>query len=800
MKTQLKRQLIGLVTLFAASSSSGGIIELSEGKQTVQINPDSLEILWQKKGTQIPVNQGALTAAKLPQLAANHSKLSADSAAWTLIPSKIRVYTKLNKGELLIRFDASEIQTIQRQKPLKLTWFNLPEESTQTLYLPFNEGMRIPTNHAVWAKYLQDNYSPSNTTQDLKMPFWTAQSQPLSNKSAIPQYVNYQLVTAANNSLNFTISGSKSDMQASHSFTVLNKNEPFELLISLGSEPLSGAKRYRRWREEQGLAISLSQKLAKQPKLERLIGATHVYLFGSELLSVEDVSDWWGLKEWYFGQNDLKVTAEAEKTLKKLRKGIDRLNRYNKRVLVDSIADSLKEKIKVKAKAQDSNYIEDQYQTAQKQKEYLVRYAGQYLIANELWGQAISKGMVNNLEQAGLKKLWLGVDKWTSAFYQPQVVEQAKSAGYLIGTYDSYNTAVPPGLNDNWLTAQLPKHMRLNCAIENADGSRKKGFRGNGFYLNPACGREYVQQRIQDIIKYGRFNSLFLDVDATGMVREDYAYQNKGMNETDMLKAFNERMQWIVDKQDVVLGSEDGNSLTTAGIAFAHGMETTGFGWSDNEMYKDRQSPYFLGAWYPDHKPAYFFKNAQVKTPYKELLFAPQYKIPLYQTVFHNELNNSHHWHNDSLKFSNVQMQRDLTSMLYNTPAMVHLNRTEANSKYAPRIKALKHYQQGFMPIHQVLWDEKLEKFEWLSKNGLVQQTTFSDGSRIIANYSSRMQTVANGERIPAGSITANLSNGEKVEWASKIFRVKTPKESSSAGQIQKNRVLRLGLLNAPMK
>ncbi|MBT2916999.1 glycoside hydrolase, partial [Vibrio anguillarum] len=138
---------------------------------------------------------------------------------------------------------------------------------------------------------------------------------------------------------------------------------------------------------------------------------------------------------------------------------------------------------------------------------------------------------------------------------------QAKQAGYLVGVYDSYNTAIAKGINDGWLTAQLPDAMRKQCAIENADGKKQKGFRGNGFYLNPACQLGFVQQRIEAILKYGRFNSLFLDVDGTGMAREDYSYQEgQGMKESAMLEAFNQRMRWIANEQNVVLGSEDGNS------------------------------------------------------------------------------------------------------------------------------------------------------------------------------------------------------------------------------------------------
>ncbi|MGJ8681407.1 glycoside hydrolase, partial [Paraglaciecola sp.] len=348
----------------------------------------------------------------------------------------------------------------------------------------------------------------------------------------------------------------------------------------------------------------------------------------------------------------------------------------------------------------------------------------------------------------------------------PQVVDQAKNAGYLVGTYDSYNTGIAKGVNDSWLTAQLPDDMRIDCAIQGADGKNVKGFQGNGFYLNPACRRDYVEQRVKDILHYGRFNSLFLDVDATAMAREDYSHK-QGMSELQMLSAFNQRMDWI-SQQGVVLGSEDGNALTTQGVAFAHGMVTLGFGWRDPDMKRDRQSPYYLGAWYPDDRPAVFFKSAKVKEPYKTLLFSPEFKVPLYQTVFHDEVINSHHWLFDSLKFSDVKITRDLLSMLYNTPAMVHLSREDSKTKTAPRIKALKHYQDGFYPIHSLLWDKALTDFRWLDDKGRLQQTSFSDGSKIIANFSIKEDLKVENQLIPKASVVAFLSNGKQVSWQAK--------------------------------
>ncbi len=84
------------------------------------------------------------------------------------------------------------------------------------------------------------------------------------------------------------------------------------------------------------------------------------------------------------------------------------------------------------------------------------------------------------------------------------------------------------------------------------------------------------------------------------MAREDYRSRS---NESSMLAAFNTCMRDFANTQKLILGSEDGNALTTQEMVFAHGMETVGFGWRDQAMKSDKQSPYYLGNWYHDEKP-----------------------------------------------------------------------------------------------------------------------------------------------------------------------------------------------------
>ncbi|CAH6939332.1 Glycosyl hydrolase [Vibrio chagasii] len=726
----------------------------------VSISPETLTIDW----NDLSINSASLTVNRIPQTVAEITKDST-SAAWTLMPSRIAVTAELNQGELDLQFTLPSDIKVKRNQPIELAWFNLAEQETQTLLLPFSEGMRVPTNNKRWANYLANNHSGSNTTQDLKMPFWTTQQS--------DQFISYQLINPTKNQLFFTDVSSESssknksliDMSASHQFTTLNQSQPFAVRITLGDSMLDGAKQYRDWRIANGLSESLASKQARNPDISKLVGASHVYLFGKDPLSIQDVKDWWGLKEWYFERSKLNISNQAKRELSPLSKDKDWLSQYQKQLLLDSIIQSLKSLYSVESPTLADNTIEAQYIAAQSRKKWLFEHASSFLNSPDTWGQALSSDMVDNLNNAGLNKLWLGFDNWMPAFYQPNAVELAKQSGYLVGTYDSYNTAIPAQLNDSWLTAQLPDPIRKTCAIEQADGTLKKGFRGNGFYLNPNCHFDYVKQRVKDIMKFGHFNSLFLDVDATAMAREDYS---DNTSESEMLSSFNNRMQGLSEQPSLALGSEDGNSLTTKGIAFAHGLETVGFGWTDKDMKENRQSPYFLGRWYPDHKPDFFFKPAKVKEPYKSLLFSPQYRVPLYQTVFHDEVINTHHWHSDSLKFTNVKANRDLTAMLYNTPAMVHLTRDEALKSTSPRLKALKHYQDGFEPIHEQLWDKALIDFSWLNNHGTVQQTTFSDGSKIIANFSDQVFNKGDID-VAAASINAILSNGEVIKWKAEL-------------------------------
>ncbi len=53
-----------------------------------------------------------------------------------------------------------------------------------------------------------------------------------------------------------------------------------------------------------------------------------------------------------------------------------------------------------------------------------------------------------------------------------------------------------------------------------------------------------------------------------------------------------------------------------------------------------------------------------------------------------------------------------------------------------------------FGPLHEALWDKALVGFRWRDGVGRVQETRFSDGSRLVANFG-HSSIMIDGHKLP---------------------------------------------------
>ncbi|MGX1183191.1 hypothetical protein AB7M29_000870 [Pseudomonas sp. F-14 TE3623] len=665
-----------------------------------------------------------------------------DDGAWTL-------------SAILDQRDLS--LSITARDPGDLSFLRQPGSAMgKGLIWPLAEGHYVPAGDPLWQSFLLDQ-GEFNTTQDLSLPLWGVDHGGFT--------LNWLMTNPYNNHLTFSAEGKTLALAVRHAFTALEPGTPLTFTLSLGdADPLAGAKRYRQWLIDNGQYEPLSDKLLKTPEAKKLLGASHVYLWGNDLLGPDDVRSWPALLRLLRGTGalarELRGGFDAE-TRQILSCAQPPLDRYQQTTLLRSLNGALNQKARSGWQAVAEPDMQKLAEGYGRLRTEVARAFVEALTATpERWGSTLSPRMFDQLQAAGLSRLWLGLGEgWEGGLWHPEAVRQGVGAGYLVAPYDSYETALTTTENPDWTTAHLGSRANLECAIVLSSGAFKSGFQQSGHYTDPRCVRPLLEARIKAVQTKAGFNSWFLDAYATGMVFDSYrpgATLTQAQNAEGNIDA----SRWLNETLQLPAGSEDGNATTARGVLFAHGMQTPVIGWGDPDMSKNPKSPYYLGRWFPNEKPQVFFKTVPLKEPYRTVHFAPQTRLPLYQAVFHGSVITTHHWLFDSLKLSNVRAENELMQLLYNVPPLYHLSADTLKQ----RLPVIARQDVFFRPLHERLATEAMADFRWLTEDRLVQQTTFADGTRLVANFDSREREVG-GKPLAGQSIRAFGVDGAMMNY-----------------------------------
>ncbi|RDH42576.1 glycoside hydrolase [Zooshikella ganghwensis] len=662
---------------------------------------------------------------------------------WQWPKHKLTFKAKLNGTDLHL--------TIQSAHPQSFTWLQQPQTKVNSLILPIGEGSFIPLNNKIWQKYLTEELHTINTTQDLKLPLWSQQYNQFQ--------LNWVLNNPFNNKLAFIPSEKSLTLKATHKFSALSLHEPVNVTVNLDTQKniISGAKLYRAYLKKNKQFINLSHRLKNVKDGEKIIGASHFYVWGMTLFSYHDIKNWPGLISWLNSKSGQAFISQLKSKEQKSTLGNAKQNLplWEKKWVIHALNNAFIESI-----PQSDNTVQSQIKHANATIALVKAKIGPFLKDKEDWGDGLSTRLLNRLQKSGLKRAWLGLDDWQVGFYHPEAVQKAKELGYLVGAYDSYNTALPASESDgSWMSSEMGDELFNKCGIMLADGKWKTGFKQRGRYTNPACLTDYYQKRVGQVLEYAQYNSYFLDVDATGMVFEDY-HPEHTMTERLMALSREARLRWFSNHFRLPLGSEDGNAVTQRGIIFAHGLQTPVFGWGDQSMFKNKKSSYYLGNWWPDNQPSLFFKQVDILPKYKTTIFDPRFKVPLYQTVFHDAVITTHHWYYDNFKFPSLRPQRELFSLLYAVPPLYHINYDVLNK----RLPIIKQFDRAFSPLHQGLATQAVKKFSFLNEERTVHYIQYANNSEVWVNFSNKPWTHKKIS-IPAQSMLATLANGQLIKY-----------------------------------
>ncbi|NVZ72016.1 glycoside hydrolase [Pseudomonas costantinii] len=699
----------------------------------VELDPATLALRVTPAGEASVQASNGVTAHAVSELQA-----AAEQATWQWDSGAYRLTARLEQRDLHL--------TINAREPGELPLLHQPAQAMgKGLIWPLAEGHYVPAGNTVWKAFLLEQ-GEVNTTQDLSLPLWGVDHGSFT--------LSWLLTNPYNNRLQWQADGEGLALSLAHEFTRLEPTAPMTLSLHLGGvDPLAGAKRYLQWLVEQGRYEPLADKLRQTPEAEKLLGASHVYLWGNDLLGLDDVRDWPLLLKRLRG-HELKglLDKEAAKVLSQT----TALNRYEQTVLLRGLNAAINKKARQAWQVDEPDMTRLAARYGELRHELSVAFAGALSNTPEAWGSTLSAKTVKSLKDAGLQRLLLTLGEgWEGGLWHPEAIRAGVDAGYLMAPYDSYETALSATENPDWTTAHLGSKAYRNCAIVLKDGKLKTGFQQSGHYTDPRCVRPLLEARVKAVQAKSGFNAWFLDAYATSMVFDSYR-DGAPMTQAQNAEGNIDASRWLNTVLKLPAGSEDGNAITTQGILFAHGMQTPVLGWGDREMTKDKQSPYYVGNWYPPEQPTVFFKPVPLKEPFRTVYFDPAMRLPLYQAVFHGSVITTHHWLFDSLKLNNVQAENELAQLLYNVPPLYHLSAATLKQ----RLPVIQRQDAFFRPLHQRLATQAMTGFRWLTTDRQVQETTFAGGTRLVANFS------AEGREGYAGrSVTALLVGHKPVVY-----------------------------------
>lgn len=735
-------------------------VTLRNDRWTVSVQPTTLAVTVQPKGRaafQLSAVQPGLGAVR--GLAHQGSHLQ-----WQVPAESVTVSMDLVGSDLRVN--------IRSTKDGQFTWpviqYGRPAKA---LIWPRWEGCYIPLDDAKWTDYLV-NYGEWNTLEGITMPFWGLDCG------------DYSLTCIVTNSCNNKIIFSKPDgrLQSgfTHEFTPNNAVKEYGFVIRLAGNPspVEPAMQFRKWLIENGKFVSMREKMKLVPKAARLLGAPHVYLWGDGLLTRHDI----GVKQWQPWCRKLIEQSKADgpsvgKRIKELMdpahwaqvveiSGLD----YPYAFIEDEVTAELSlllarsdffDQASWNGVAVPSQAVEmlthdraklSAAQVCRMNSLLLESAYPDALLPVDEWGDGVSVKMLKQFKDAGFDRMMLCVGDVSSVEKRPEVAAQADRMGYLFGTYDSYHSIHSPsikGTNATWSTAQFDQKLYDTGAIVRRDGTKMRGFKQLGYKLSSLAAWPYVKRRVGENMSDVPFNYYFLDCDAFGEAYDDYSPLHPATQAQD-ISARVKRLKWISEAFHSVVGSEGGSSYAAPAIHVAEGMFGPSFGWGDADL-SDKKSPYYLGAYFPSDGPKVFVQQVPIKPEYEYLFYDPRFRLPLYETVFHDSVVSTNHWSCGSLKFKDVQDLVELTELLYQVPPVYHMNLDE----FGKHGDAMKRHYAFFSPIHQELGVLPMTDFAWLTPDHMVQRTVFGDTAELVANFGERPFT-CKALSIPPHSIMAS--------------------------------------------
>jgi hypothetical protein len=351
------------------------------------------------------------------------------------------------------------------------------------------------------------------------------------------------------------------------------------------------------------------------------------------------------------------------------------------------------------------------------------------------WGDGRDPAFLDDLKALGIERLNLSYNQDTrQPRYRvgPAFLARADALGYLVGPYEAFDNGQPAA------TADIPTAIWSNAlypwgCIRDVAGKVMPGFAGRGCEMSSEAIARHPQasspaSRYAGHVADGA-SQVFVDVDAFGEFYTDDSPDHPMSMARDRANRL-ARLGLAIEQYQLVVGSENVTAWSSSVAHYSHGTAQT----NAMAIWPILENPARFGGWLPGERPPMFFAPFKPTPDEDRALFAPADRLPLFEAVFHDSVVAADRWEFGLMKIVGEERRRFARSLLYGTPTMWNLDRREL-ARVGTWLKAA---QDDFRIAHGWNAPVALTSFRWLTPDRRVQQASYADGRRLVANFGDR--------------------------------------------------------------
>ncbi|MGQ9488126.1 MAG: glycoside hydrolase [Armatimonadota bacterium] len=310
----------------------------------------------------------------------------------------------------------------------------------------------------------------------------------------------------------------------------------------------------------------------------------------------------------------------------------------------------------------------------------------------------------------------------------PEAMKKAVEAGYLTSEYDDYADILP--VDDE---AKISSTLDLVPAsvVLKADGERMTAWRTmEGLQYMKRCPALWVRTAkkvIPAALASHPFLARFIDVTTAEGLYECYD-PNHPLNRTEKRHKGEELLAYV-RSLGLVVGGEHGIWWGVPYLDYIEGMMSSyQFAWPAGHLIR------------PQSKEQTFTDPWGNKLPpwseYEKWGIGHQYRIPLWELVFHDCVVSTWYWGDSSdflLQADPENMTRkDLFNILYGTIPLMWLE--QQGAWHRDRQAFLRTYRLT-TKLHEAVAQHEMLSHEFLTPDRAVQRTRFADGTTVVVNF-----------------------------------------------------------------